>query len=161
MGEVEREEMSRRFSEYNSHHFFDKWGILGNKTGRNEKWWIPDPSVVSDDHHNYLCEMCRHIDFEVLFTKRGLPGNNSPGPTKIKLHGFDKILKREERSFCRMVTRKVVADNIIDLCDREGIRFVDIQLNVIDEGEQHAIRLEIELYSLLESGPLKICYPAF
>lgn len=141
--------MSRRFREYNSHHFFNKWGILGNETGRDEEWWVPDPPVLSDDHPSYLCEMCRHIDFGVLFTKCGLPGNSSPGPTKIKLHSFDRILKWERCSFCRMITSRAAADKIIDLCDEEGIRFVDIQLNVIDEGEQHAIRLEIELIHLL------------
>ena len=52
------------------------WQHIGNKTPKREevalpeppsrRWWKEHPQVSEVQDENYLCEVCRHIDFEYL-----------------------------------------------------------------------------------------------
>lgn len=119
--------------------------MFEEKDGKNEEWFIPDPPVLEEADPNYLCDMCRHIDFQALFTRRGLPGNDIPGPTRIRLHGFERVLKRENCSFCRLIDRKVRADGVLDFENEHVMRGIVMRLHVLDEGPDVALQLEVEL----------------
>jgi hypothetical protein len=141
----EHKEAKERFSEYSHHHYIKRWGRLAEEEGKNEEWYIPDPPVLTENDPDYLCDMCRHINFQALFAQRGLPGNDLPGPTKIRLHGVDRMLQRENCAFCRLISRKIKSDRLLDFEDTRAMKAADIRLNVLDAGPLNALRLEIEL----------------
>jgi hypothetical protein len=134
-----------KFGEYVHHHYVKRWGLLAEAEGKNEEWFIPNPPVLEENDPEYLCDMCRHIDFGALFTQRGLPANDIPGPTRIRLHGFERVLKRENCAFCRLITRKVRADGYLDFENEYFMKAITMKLLVLDEGPDVALRLEVEL----------------
>ena len=138
-------EAETRFNQYVHHQYIRKWGLLTEALGKDEDWWIPNPPVLDENDSDYLCDMCRHIDFRALLTQRGLPGNELPGPTKITLHGLDQILQRERCVFCRLVSRKIRYDRILEFENEDAMKLTDVRLNVLDDGPENALRLEIEL----------------
>ena len=142
---LQQKEADEHFHRYVHHHHIRKWGILGSKEGMNEEWWIPNPTVLPLDSPQYLCEMCRHIGLGVLLSQRGLPGNDLPRPTKIRLHGLERVLKEKQCAFCRLVSRKIRSDRVLDFENEEEMKHVDFQLNVIDSGLENALQLEVEL----------------
>jgi hypothetical protein len=86
-------ELAQKFGEYVHHQYVKRWGLFEERDGKNEDWYIPDPTVLEEDDPDYLCDMCRHIDFHALFTQRGLPGIISlvqPGSDSMDLNGSSK-----------------------------------------------------------------------
>jgi hypothetical protein len=150
-------ELAQKFGEYVHHQYVKRWGLFEERDGKNEEWFIPDPKVLEEDDPDYLCDMCRHIDFHALFTQRGLPGNDIPGPARIRLHGFNRVLKRENCSFCRLIARKVRAEGILDFENEHVMKGMAMKLHVLDEGPAVALRLEVELDDIRRlPQPIKI-----
>jgi Heterokaryon incompatibility protein (HET) len=141
----EYNKLSEKFDEYVHHNYQKSWGVFEQKEGKDEEWFIANPLVLEETNPGYLCDMCRHIDFRALFTQRGIPANNLPGPTRITLHGFDRLLKRQNCSFCRLVARKARAEGALDFEDDHAMKAVKMTIRVLDEGPDIALRLEIEL----------------
>ncbi|KAF5364936.1 hypothetical protein D9758_008086 [Tetrapyrgos nigripes] len=143
------EELLKRFEQYKHHSFQVKhWKPLRPDRGLDEEWFITDPDVLPEDDPGYLCNMCRHINFTALFTQRGLPGNEVPSnPTRIKLHGLGRVMKEEGNNcvFCRLLRRKIIDNGLLSRLAEDDIQDGDFALNVIDEGPDYALRLEVEL----------------
>jgi len=153
----EHKKLVEKFDEYVHHQYVRHWGLLSERQGKNEEWFIPNPSVFEEGHSEYLCDMCRHIDFRALFTQRGLPANDIPGPTTIRLHGFDRVLKRENCAFCRLISRKVKSDGLLDFENEHAMKAITMKLHVLDEGPGVALRLEIEFQDISRlPQPVKI-----
>lgn len=136
----------KAWSEYKHHQFIQRWGLLSEDEGRDEEWWIADPVVLDENEPSYLCELCRHINFKVLLTQRGLPGNQEPGPTRIGLYSLTHVLRNHPCAFC-LLLRKSFSEKGFpgDSCpdDFEG---QTIMLTVLDEGPKYALRLEVSLH---------------
>jgi hypothetical protein len=60
----EQNEAETLFNQYVHHHYVRRWGLLAEKKGKDEEWWIPNPPVLNESDSNYLCDTCRHIDLE-------------------------------------------------------------------------------------------------
>ncbi|KAI0743958.1 heterokaryon incompatibility protein-domain-containing protein [Daedaleopsis nitida] len=146
--EAEKErtrEAEAKFNEYKHHQYLKRWGLLLESSGRDEEWYIADPEVLPEHDPGYLCPMCRHIDFEVLFTQRGLPGNQQAGPTRIYLFGLGQVMSSTNCAFCRLLRRTIVDRAIFPDRRAEDFEGESFYLNVLDEGPDFALRLEIEL----------------
>ena len=137
-------EESRLYDGYKHHQFVKRWGLFFESTGKDEEWFIPSPEVLDESDPEYLCEMCRHIDFETLLTQRGLPGNQDAGPTSIHLYGLSRVLKESNCSFCSLVRRTLDQAGLLPDIPPTGRSGNSIRLNVMDEGPDYALRLEIE-----------------
>lgn len=73
-----------KFEKCRHHGFVKRWQASSPDAPMDKEWFIADPDAMPEDDPGYLCNMCRHLDFETLFTKRELPGNNVPSlPTQI------------------------------------------------------------------------------
>lgn len=141
-------EQHKRFEQYKHHSFVKRWEPLSPGAPLDDEWFIAEPEVLPEDHPGYLCDMCRHLDFEALFTKRGIPGNNVPSmPTQIKIHGLWRIMQEDDSScaFCGLLRRKFVEGGSISRMSDDDIRDGQFYINVLDEGPEYALRLEIEL----------------
>lgn len=141
-------EEKKKFDEYKHHQFVKRWGLLYESNGKDEEWFIPSPPALEPTDPEYLCDMCRQIDFNTLLTQRGLPGNQKAGPTTIQLYGFSKIMKEQHCSFCTLLREALVAERPSEqLPAPEDLRDLSktISLNVVDEGPEYALRLEVEL----------------
>ncbi|GJN74266.1 hypothetical protein PCL_09135 [Purpureocillium lilacinum] len=142
------EEQRNRFDQYKHHSFVKRWEPLSPEAPVDEEWFIADPEVLPEDDPGYLCEMCRHLDFAALFSQRGLPGNNVPSmPTQINIHGMWKVMQESGNNcaFCRILRRRIVEGGSISRMADDEIRDGQFYINVIDEGPEYALRLEIEL----------------
>lgn len=147
----------QKFNEYVHHHYVKRWGLLAEGEGKNEEWFIPDPPILEENHPGYLCDMCRHVDFRALFTQRGLPANDIPGPTRIRLHGFERVLRRANCSFCRLISRKVRAERALDTENEHVMSAIKMNLKVLDDGPDVELRLEVELEDITRlPQPLKM-----
>ncbi|KAM0420953.1 hypothetical protein ACHAPT_011196 [Fusarium lateritium] len=134
------------FNKYKHHQYVRRWGLFSDAEGLDEDWFIPDPPILPEDHEGYLCDMCRHIDFQVLFSKRGLPGNQQPGRTSILLLGLSKVLNEERNcSFCRLMRRKIIEDKLLTDLPQAELESMSFHLNVLDDGPSYALRLEVEI----------------
>ena len=102
----------KEFEQYRHHQFVKRWGLFSESEGADEEWFIPSPTVLPEDDPEYLCDMCRHIDFDLLFSKRGLPGNLTAGPTSIGLWALGKVMRSERCSFCTLLRRKIQEDGL-------------------------------------------------
>jgi hypothetical protein len=134
-----------KFSRYRHHQYVRRWGLFSEAEGIDEEWFIAAPPVLSEDDPEYLCSMCRHIDFNALFTKRGLVGNLQPGPTRIGLYALGRVLKSENCSFCSLLRRKIANDKLLPDEPTDMFEGETIHLNVIDDGPGYAPKLEVEL----------------
>ncbi|KAK0709357.1 heterokaryon incompatibility protein-domain-containing protein [Lasiosphaeria miniovina] len=158
--DAEFEETSKNFHRYIHHHFQGKeWGTYSEKKDQKDKideeWFISSPVVLDETDPEYLCEMCRHIDFGALLTQRGLPGTNQPGTnTVIQLQALPRVLDAaiaKNCSFCSLVRQAFE-----DRCTPEEIqasrnhddKFESMRLTVLDDGPDYALRLEIMLANL-------------
>ncbi|KAK1589881.1 uncharacterized protein LY79DRAFT_516979 [Colletotrichum navitas] len=105
-------------------------------------WFIASPEVLPEDDPAYLCDMCRHIDFKLLLSQRGLPS----GAVRITVHGLWRVMQEENScSFCRMLRQKITGDGLVSGMTAEEISEGGFYLNVVDEGPERALRLEVEL----------------
>ncbi|KAF4963620.1 hypothetical protein FSARC_8405 [Fusarium sarcochroum] len=135
-----------KFNEYKHHQYVHRWGLFSDSDGRDEEWFIEDPPVLEENDPQYLCEMCRHIDFQALLSKRGLPGNQQPGTTRISLLGIPRIMDESSKcAFCRLLRRRIVQDDILSSVHPDERNSTSLNLNVLDDGPQYALRLEVEI----------------
>ncbi|KAF4460664.1 hypothetical protein FALBO_12545, partial [Fusarium albosuccineum] len=120
------------FSKYKHHQYVRRWGLFKDSDGLDEEWFISNPPVPPEDDPAYLCNMCRHIDFGILLSKRGLPGNQQPGPTSIQLLGMWKVMQNDNCSFCRLLRRKILEDKLVPDLPKEELARMSFDLNVLD-----------------------------
>lgn len=140
------DEQHKRFKQYRHHSFVKRWEPLSPNAPLDDEWFLSDPQVLSEDDPGYLCEMCRHFNFSALFTKRGIPGNSVPSmPTQINIHGLWKVMQEGGCAFCGLLRRKLVEGGSITQMSDDDINDGQFYINVIDEGPEYALRLEIEL----------------
>ncbi|KAK4184347.1 heterokaryon incompatibility protein 6, OR allele [Podospora australis] len=145
-------EDEEKFKQYRHHCYVRRWGLLTEKPGLDEEWFIPNPPVLPEDDPEYLCEMCRHIDFEVLFTRQGIVGNVMPGPTDIHLQGLDRVLQNETCSFCTLLRRKIANDNLLP-DPTKVLPGSPIHLRVIHDAPDFAAKIEVEIDSYERGTP--------
>lgn len=141
------------FNKYKHHRFVRRWGLFADSEGIDEEWFIASPSVLPETDHAYLCNKCRHIDFKILFSQRGLPGNVQPGKSTIELGNLSHILVDQHCAFCRLVRRIVEGNNLFKDEQDEPITNETYQLNVLDEGPEYGLRLDLEIASHGEHHP--------
>ena len=150
---TETEEQTR-FREYKHHQFIKRWGLLFESHGKDEEWFIPSPSILDESDAEYLCDMCRHIDFRALFSRRGLPGNQTPGPTLIELYGLPRLLKQENCSFCSLLRQGLIDQSTPEeISSAQALDATTLQLTVLDEGPEYALRLEVEFGGVGDTFP--------
>ncbi|KAM0342636.1 hypothetical protein ACHAPU_009366 [Fusarium lateritium] len=143
--DVEDEQEVSRFDEYKHHQYVRRWGLFSDSDGRDEEWFIADPPVLEETDPQYLCDMCRHINFKLLFSERGLPGNHLPGATRISLFGLHKVMDESNQcAFCRLLRGRIIHDGIFSYDRSEDWDYMPFCLNVLDDGPDYALRIEIE-----------------
>lgn len=139
-------EQCERFEKYKHYCFIKNWQPISMKGQLDDEWFITDPEVLPEDDPAYLCEMCRHLNFEAMFTQRELPGNSVPSmPTRINIYGLWKIMQEEGNTcaFCTLLRRKIIEGGKLDPKAEEDIEDGQFFINVIDEGPEYSLRLEI------------------
>ncbi|UNI20172.1 hypothetical protein JDV02_006288 [Purpureocillium takamizusanense] len=144
-------EQRRKFKQYKHHSFVKRWESNSSDALLDHEWFIADPDVLQEDDPGYLCDMCRHLDFGVLFSQRGIPGNNVPSlPTQIVIHGLWRVMQEQGNNcaFCRLLRRRIIEGGIASRMTEDGIELGQFYINVIDEGPGYALRLEIEVEGL-------------
>lgn len=142
------DEEREKFEKYKHHGFVKRWQPSSPDAPLDEEWFISDPEVLPEDDPGYLCEMCRHLNFDALFTQRGLPGNNVPSlPTQIQVYGVWRILldAKNNCAVCGLLRRKVSATGSLTQVSDEDIEDGQFYINVLDNGPEYALRLEYEL----------------
>lgn len=142
------DEQRKRFKQYKHHGFVKRWQPSSPGAPLDDEWFVRNPEVLSEDDPGYLCDMCRHLDFAALFTNRGIPGNNVPSlPTQINIYGLWRVMQAEGNScaFCGLLRRKIIEGGSISRMSDDDIRDNQFYINVLDEGPEYALRLEIEL----------------
>jgi hypothetical protein len=128
--------------------------LLFESQGRDEEWFIPSPTILDESDAQYLCDMCRHIDFKTLFSQHGLLGNQTSGPTSIELYGLPKLMKEKNCSFCSLLRRGLIDQSTPEeISSAEAPDAKTMQLNVLDEGPGYALRLEVEFGSVGDTFP--------
>lgn len=141
-------EQRERFNQYKHHSFVKSWQPLSPDAPLDDEWFVSDPEVIPEDDPGHLCEMCRHLDFEALFTKRGIPGNNVPSlPTQIKANGLWRIMQDvvSNCAMCGLLRRKINENGSLSQFSDDDIADGQFYINVLDEGPEYALRLEFEL----------------
>lgn len=134
------------FNKYKHHQYVRRWGLFSDQDGLDEEWFIANPVVNSEDDLDYLYNMCRHINFNTLLSRRGLPGNQRPSQeTSIHLTGIANVMDEQSNcSFCRLLRRKIYDGEIMLGVPADEYDFISFQLNVVDDGPEYALRLEIK-----------------
>ncbi|KAK1758123.1 heterokaryon incompatibility protein-domain-containing protein [Echria macrotheca] len=163
------EAQSQKFKQYKHHHFHGtEWGMYNRDKdeSRDEEWFIASPEVLDPDNPEYLCEMCRHIDFGVLLTQRGLPGTNQPANvTIIGLRALPRVLDPEIAGNCAFCG--LVRQAFEDRCTPEEIQAArdyddnsdSMRLTVLDDGPDYALRLEVMLADLVKRVVVQVMAP--
>lgn len=145
-------EQRERFKQYRHHKFVKRWEASGSEALPDEEWFVSDPEVLPEDDPGYLCDLCRHLDFATLLTKRGLPGNNIPSmPTQIQIYGLWRVMQEggNRCAFCGLLRRKIVEGGSLSRMSGEDIRDeCTLYINVLDEGPEYALRLEIQVEAI-------------
>ncbi|GJC79125.1 hypothetical protein ColLi_01963 [Colletotrichum liriopes] len=141
------DEEHRRHRQHKHQYFSKSWRPFSPDAPLDDEWFIVNPDILSEDDPRYLCEMCRHLNFDVLFTKRGVPGNSRPSlPTQIRFKGLWKVMEQANGcAFCGLLRRKILDEGMVSQLADSEIQQGEFYINAIDEGPGYAIRLEIEL----------------
>ncbi|KAH0439669.1 hypothetical protein CcaCcLH18_02779 [Colletotrichum camelliae] len=136
-----------RYRQYRHQHFAKTWQPYHPYAPLDDEWFIANPEILPEDDPGYLCEMCRHLNFDVLFTQHGVLGNNLPSlPAQINIGGLWKVMEQTNGcAFCRLLRRKILDDGLLSQLAESDIQQGEFKITVIDEGLDYAIRLEIEL----------------
>jgi hypothetical protein len=87
----------------------------------NRKWWIESPDVLEEGDKSFLCDVCRHINFQFLLFK--VPLLQIPEINEVPLGPYSKVLEKQSCAFCRLV--KITLDNY----------FIDVPLPTEHEGK--------------------------
>ncbi|KAG9504891.1 hypothetical protein J7337_004870 [Fusarium musae] len=144
-----KDEETAKFDQYKHHQFIQRWGLFQDSDGRDEEWFIPDPPVLEQTDAEYLCDMCRHIDFRVLLSQRGLPGNQLPGQSRISVYGIPKVMDEDSHcSFCRLIRKTVIQDGILADVHPDDWPGMQLSISTLDDGPEFALRLEVEFSDL-------------
>ncbi|KAF4943498.1 hypothetical protein FGADI_13374 [Fusarium gaditjirri] len=144
-----KDEETAKFGEYKHHQFIRRWGLFQDSDGRDEEWFIPYPPVLEETDPTYLCDMCRHIDFRVLLSQRGLPGNQLPGQSRISVWGIPKIMDENSHcSFCRLIRKRVIQDGILADVHPDNWPGMQLSISTLDDGPWFPLRLEVEFSDL-------------
>lgn len=86
--------------EYAGHFWRDNCGWRAKKPeSPPEPWWIEDPPQRSPSDQDYLCEVCRHINFRWLF-ENNMPKGRSSRRGRIVIGTFGRVLEQANCSFC-------------------------------------------------------------
>lgn len=72
----------------------------------DESWWIEQPAILPPSDPDYLCERCRHIDFEWVLS--------TPTYGSINLGPPEYTLRQKNCSFCQLMA-------CMDLCQHPPI----------------------------------------
>ncbi|KAF5018449.1 hypothetical protein F66182_9569 [Fusarium sp. NRRL 66182] len=148
---------SERFNTYKHHQYVHRWGLFSDADGRDEQWFIPDPPILDQNDPGYLCDMCGHIDFQTLLSKRGLPGNHLPGTTSIQLLGISNVMDETSTcAFCRLMRSSIIQGNLLSNLHRDEYYATSLNLNVLDDGPDYALRLEVEIPDAKRSTPSRL-----
>ncbi|KAK4443317.1 heterokaryon incompatibility protein-domain-containing protein, partial [Podospora aff. communis PSN243] len=139
------------------HHHFDGQQWKRSEGDKDAEWFIPEPEILDNSHPEYLCEMCRQIDFRVFFSHRGVPGNNlEPGDAVIDISA-PRVLQQSNCSFCTLVRQ-----GFQDRCTPEEMALAEntedrkMWLTVLDDGPEYALRLEVALTDIEKRLVLQI-----
>ncbi|KAF5625027.1 hypothetical protein F52700_9402 [Fusarium sp. NRRL 52700] len=144
-----KDEETAKFDEYKHHQFIRRWGLFQDSDGRDEEWFITDPPVLEETDPEYLCDMCRHIDFKVLLSQRGLPGNQLPGQSRISVYGIPKVMDEASRcSFCRLIRRRAIQDEMLTDVHPDDWPGMQLSISTLDDGPEFPLRLEVEFSDL-------------
>lgn len=152
-GDSQKASSGRRTKAASHWYNRSKWEP-STQTDHGDSFFIASPEVLPEDDADYLCEMCRHIDFAALLdnnaTQRDDPDNQaSPRkPLRISISkGLERVMYGEENKccFCRILREKIVGDGILDGISEDDIRLGSFYLNLLDDGPDYAPRLEVEL----------------
>ncbi|KAI7779905.1 heterokaryon incompatibility protein (HET) domain-containing protein [Diaporthe eres] len=139
-----------RLDQYKHHGNVKRFDPFGPSAPRDAEWFVTDPEILSEDDPAYLCEICRHLDFAALFTKRGIQGDKAPSmPMQIRIDDLWRVLREDGNScaFCGLLRRRIVEGGRISHLSDDDSRGNDMRLyiSVLDEGSGYAPRLEVEL----------------
>lgn len=146
--EKERQDLSGHFDKYKNHMFAGEWGYLSEGDDKiDEEWFIPEALILSQDDPDYLCSMCRQIDFQILLSQRNLPGNQQPAQqTSIQLLGLPNVMDENSPcAFCRLLRRKIIDDDLLQDLPPDEYDMTSFHLNVVDDQLDGALRLEFEI----------------
>ncbi|KAH7483573.1 hypothetical protein FOMA001_g5958 [Fusarium oxysporum f. sp. matthiolae] len=144
-----KDEETAKFDEYKHHQFIHRWGLFQDSDGRDEEWFIPDPPVLEETDPEYLCDMCRHIDFKVLLSQRGLPGNQLPGQSRISVYGIPKVMGENSHcSFCRLIRKRAIHDGILTDVHPDDWPGMQLSISTLDDGPGFPLRLQVEFSDL-------------
>lgn len=153
---ITKTEKRKHFDRYKHHQYVKKWGLFFESDGKDEEWFLPSPDVLDENDPEYLCDRCRHIDFRALLTQRGLPGNQKPGPTTIKVFDMAKLMEEPKCSFCSLLRRNLEYECSAQQLSQERLEGQTITLSVLDEGSEYSMRLEVEFGTLGDAFPRMI-----
>ncbi|KAK0658716.1 heterokaryon incompatibility protein-domain-containing protein [Cercophora samala] len=134
-----------------NHHYFDEEWLLYSKddaeTRKEEDWFIHSPTVLETSDPQYLCDMCRHLDFTVLFTHRDLKpqGNKDSSSSCIELYGLSRVLNETSTCcFCNLVREAIEQQcTAEELAKARKTKAGKISIETLDDGSDCALRLEI------------------
>ncbi|KNB07688.1 hypothetical protein FOXG_08782 [Fusarium oxysporum f. sp. lycopersici 4287] len=144
-----KDEETTKFDEYKHHQFIHRWGLFQDSDGRDEEWFIPDPPVLEETDPEYLCDMCRHIDFKILLSQRGLPGNQLPGQSRISVYGIPKVMDENSHcSFCRLIRKRAIHDGILTDVHPDDWPGMQLSISTLDDGPGFPLRLQVEFSDL-------------
>ncbi|RKL35892.1 hypothetical protein BFJ72_g8592 [Fusarium proliferatum] len=144
-----KDEETAKFDEYKHHQFIRRWGLFQDSDGRDEEWFTADPPVLEETDPEYLCDMCRHIDFKVLLSQRGLPGNQLPGQSRISVYGIPKVMDENSHcSFCRLIRKRVIQSGTLADVHHDDWPGMQLSISTLDDGLEFPLRLEVELSDL-------------
>lgn len=122
----------------------NRWGLYPDSCGKVEEWWISEPPVLEEDDESFLCNRCRHIDFKVILSQRGLKGSGNAERTSLHFEQLYTVFEREHCAFCRMLAKQIRADHDISKIDPESLKVADFYLNILDEGPDTGLMIEVE-----------------
>lgn len=76
-----------------------------------EGWWIEDPEVLPDSDPKHLCDLCRHVNFNLLLQEQGILSSrcsHSLGNCLcIDLGLLAHTLERPRCAFCKLIIWKI------------------------------------------------------
>ncbi|KAH7067971.1 heterokaryon incompatibility protein-domain-containing protein [Paraphoma chrysanthemicola] len=74
--------------------------------GSPGEWWIEGPEAVPEDNPSFLCDVCKHINFQYLIFKIPIQFVSD----EIPLDSYSTILEKQHCAFCRLI--KYTIDNL-------------------------------------------------
>ena len=136
------------------HEWADRaWQVPKHPEGEPETWWIPDPVEIDSANSEYLCELCRHVNYaKLLDVAKWKAGNIG---SFFQLGTLDETLERGNCAFCRLIIGKVL--NYKDRAEFESgqpLRKLEgCTIHISSPGcTVNSIRLTVEVRNVSENG---------